>query len=412
MKKLFYIFWIVFIFFYIYFPPVLNINIINILFLFSSLGIILEIKTVSNFILNQINRKIVIIFLLLLFYSFVIIILKSSNIKLLYADLLLIESLTISAYIVYVFWKNKIDKKMFLDMLLCVASIQSIISVLMMLIPSFQNAFIDLAISRGFDYEAINYFRNYRFYGFSSDLTFTMPIVQILVIYFYAKYGNLSSLKQKLIKIPFLITIFVSAIINARISLFLLIFILFIYAIYMLFFKKTSKKVKYKILLLLIISLSFISGLYVIDYFFPIKSVTWILTSINEVLGVFGINKSSISSINTFSYLFDDIRIPSGLNLIFGTGKDIFNSLDYRSDIGYLNNIWFGGIIYCFMLYYLISIFIINCLGNKKELLVEKTVLILSLLFVNIKGNIFSMNCFINLLILYLLFSKYNNHMN
>lgn len=391
-------------FLFLYLPPIFNFNIVHILFVISIISILFNIKNYIEFLKKVINKYNVIIYSFILLLCALIFVLGNHDFKILYSNcILIVEAIFISLYIVYYFYKNKFNKKDIVYNLCIIGLFQSLISILMIIFPGFQNWFIELCKNRGFDAVAIEYFRNYRYYGFSSELTFTMPILQVVIAYLLLFQKNTKNSLQKILKYIIIVILLFSAIINARISLIIIIICFICYVLYLIRNNKNNIKNKKKLGLIVIVVIISIIGLFYINSIFKIPQLDWILTSIKEILALFGIGKENVSSVNTFSLLFKDIQIPKGISLIFGTGLNIFNGTTYRTDIGYLVNLWYGGIVYCLLIYGLMFKFIIidNIKKNKK--LILNITLIIIIFISNIKGNIFNLNGVINLILIYTL---------
>ncbi|MFP3489316.1 hypothetical protein R0K20_17130, partial [Staphylococcus sp. SIMBA_130] len=91
------------------------------------------------------------------------------------------------------------------------------------------------------------------------------------------------------------------------------------------------------------------------------------------------------------------------MGVLFGEGERILSSNDsgVRSDIGYINDIWLGGIFYSFLLY-VFFLLLIRDIGryNNENIRIGKFLYFLLLgtfIVSNIKGYIFVMNNLTNL---------------
>lgn len=114
------------------------------------------------------------------------------------------------------------------------------------------------------------------------------------------------------------------------------------------------------------------------------------------------------SSGSNYDILSDDMLFfpTNAINLIFGEGRNVFG-LDYGgSDIGYVNQIFTGGILYLILLllfqYYLYKKY--KFYSNDKMFF---AIIFLTLLVVNIKGNAFFISVgFSRFIILFLIFTQ------
>ena len=108
-----------------------------------------------------------------------------------------------------------------------------------------------------------------------------------------------------------------------------------------------------------------------------------------------------------FTYITNPNKyvMPSGIALIFGVGVRIMiysTKYELSSDVGYINDIWLGGLIYAVAILFLFISFCFKLLKNNE--LNEATVFkflgyffIMVFLVINLKGYIFNINDFTTL---------------
>ena len=113
-------------------------------------------------------------------------------------------------------------------------------------------------------------------------------------------------------------------------------------------------------------------------------------------------------------YLFEHLSIKStfkNVNIIFGEGYRVYtsdtvpeniNSEDFIADIGYINDLYMGGLIYITFLY--LSIVLFTCIGMNKEKdkKINKIIYFIMLLMIficNIKGEIFRSTIILDLVV-------------
>jgi hypothetical protein len=264
-----------------------------------------------------------------------------------------------------------------------------------------QKFFIDAMINYG--YVGSDFLASFRLYGFASNLTFTMPIFQmiisVLLIYF--------AIKGKLLYLLPVPIIFFSGIINARISL-----VIFVVGILTLFVVLLLRKKRF----FLISSLAFFSLSVIVfilsnkSFFIDNITFAWIYDGIEEIISFFNGNSDETYY---FSYLLDPIRyvLPSNfIQLIFGVGTRAYsgNLFGLASDLGFINDVWLGGFFYLTLLY-MFFYFIINKIA--KLFIFDKTLQFFLLSFFlivfflsNIKGIIFAENDVTTFIFLFLPF--------
>lgn len=299
-----------------------------------------------------------------------------------------------SKYQLDTFWK--------VEMMLCAGVIQSITATLAFTIPSLQTFFVDRMVAYGYS-EVYTTLSTYRMYGFSNSLTSGTPIMQtmmaIVAIYMAQSQGR---------KFYFLAgTLLFSAVINARISV--VVALVGVVALILLGRYSIKKKIKYIFTILAAV----IAFIYL---FLPIVKDTspltykWIISGVEEI-NLFSNATPSGGDYSFISYITDNERytLPSGVSLLIGKGYAIMpsnNPSGIQSDVGYINDIWLGGILYVILTYSVFTKFMVKMIKSKIELISFVGLLFLiTIPIVNIKGTAYSMNAFMNFLVV-IYFSK------
>lgn len=231
-----------------------------------------------------------------------------------------------------------------IDVLLNVGFIQGIICIVMLIFPAAKNIANTLYISN-----VSNYYDSpvvgivvHRIYGICGDYTFDMSFLMALlasisIIIF------LNNMQKKYV--VFSCVMIVGSILNGRTG-FLLFLVVFLISAYCLLSKKEFIKGFFIFVL-------FLSGIILAVHFFMGDYwLNWLATSFKEIFMSIFNNQSQ----TTISTLKTKTFFPSGINLIFGFGSRVFgdfgNSLvGISSDIGYINDLWRGGVIYSIVVY-------------------------------------------------------------
>ena len=96
------------------------------------------------------------------------------------------------------------------------------------------------------------------------------------------------------------------------------------------------------------------------------------------------------------------IIFPEGLSVIFGTAATIFGiETGFGSDIGYINDMWLGGLIFMSITYGAFLLYYIEAYKKSDKLITFICLLFLVTFFIlNIKGILVSNNEFFNISIL------------
>lgn len=239
----------------------------------------------------------------------------------------------------------------------------------------------------------------YRLFGFSSGMTFDMPCA-MAVIACIGIFLGITKNYQYLLFVP---TIAFSAFINARTSI-----VVMIIGIVVAFWisGKISSKAKARVLMTGMFAVSVvIVGLVILRQASP-TTYEWIVSGAGQILGFF----RNETDYGYFEYAIDSQRwtIPSGIGLIIGTGSRILgaNKFNIHSDIGYINDIWMGGLIYCLVIYGLVALCLLKIkheADRTNDKMIARFIVLtyaLSLPILNIKTYIISLGAVTTLLII------------
>lgn len=280
--------------------------------------------------------------------------------------------------------------------------VQSIISILMFVSPVIKRFFLGiLQEAEVLDVGIYGYYVRVRLFGFTSGLTYAMPVVQAF-IGMIALYFAINKNIKYIGIVPFLIF---SAVINARTSL---VIIIICGILILTVGKKLDIKHIGKLFLIISAAMLFLwLGVKIIRNM-SADTFSWVQSGLHQIVGLLKGNYET----GYFIYIFDSSRwiLPGGLTTIIGAGMRVMgsNSIRNTTDIGFINDIWLGGIVYCAMVYsYIVSINrkIMTCkkvdnIATENFLHFLGTSFLLCLVALNFKGYIINTNCFFNLFVL------------
>lgn len=258
--------------------------------------------------------------------------------------------------------------------------VQAFIALICIFFPPIQKAVLNLYVENGFP-DTTRWFAGKRFFGLSAQLTYTMPVVQCVVAIFCAAFAFKK--KTWVINAIFITAIIFSAIINARTALILL----FIGIVYLLIVKRRFlAKIPWYVYLII---LGVIGGAGVALWFVSSTTFEWVSHGVKDIIALFSGEEIEGSY---FSALFSRfIFFPDNVtDLFLGNGINIFSGgvLDQRSDVGYIVDLWYSGIVGC-LLKYLPCIFALGKVGRKNHF---AWFLLAIIAVVNIKGVAFENN--------------------
>lgn len=308
--------------------------------------------------------------------------------------------------------KNGYGTKDIVNFVLLAGCIQGLIAAIAFVSPTIKQTLISSMI-RGHVFEEDTYDTEiiFRLYGYSSGLTFGMPILQS----FLAMLAIYMAVNTSIKYIVFFPLPAFSAVINARTSI-----VIFLICGLIILIEKNQKNLR-KIIR---ISGFVLAAIIVIIMALPIleaaapSTYEWVTTGVGELLNV----TTGDFGDGYFSYLFDPQKwiFPNGLDLLTGTGIRVMGNNKYGSatDIGIVNDMWYGGIIYTVLAYVLFFIY------NRRLKLIDRKAhnqirglgkyhchsFLALALFLNLKSYIIDIHClstlFIFLLVYADLFSK------
>lgn len=290
-------------------------------------------------------------------------------------------------------------------MFLCVSLTQVIIIFFSFFSKTFHSFLIERFTEYGYS-ELVKTLSSFRMYGFAAGLTYSTPIflsfMSLLTLYY-------ALLNKKHLYLIATVLLALSSIINARTSFVVLIigFILMLI--------DNSIEIRIKTKLVWVSAIMFFVVLFIV---LPVlnssnnETYVWAAKGLDEIINLFKGNTGN----GYFSYLTDKTHftVPENIvGILFGKGDSVFGEYatekrGWSSDIGYINDLWKGGIIYI-LIYYGIIFGIFIKLRNAKIPIFSYGALLCVVMypFLLIKGRVCDMNDITNtMIILYLLMGQ------
>lgn len=399
MKFLEKAFIIIYLFMYMYFPPILSINLMHILTLFSLIVLLIMYRETLIEVFNNSIKGYMIPVALTLVYVIFIVFVKNGDGNYIYKHILIFVEVSIcTIYICSYFNKRKYSIHSILNVLMIVGSIQALISILCMFVPPIKQLVVDIYMGQMIEQNVTSIMAenillgmtNHRINGISAALLFTMPIVQALLATI-SLYLAINKNNKYIILTPALLF---SSIVNARIGI--VVFICGVIIVIITSIENIRKKLKPIIIISTIIVGILVASIVIIDS--ENSTIKWITQFIEEIIDLFKGKKTG-----TFELLFGSfIRFPEMNNMLFGTGRDIFLLGEgMRSDIGYINDLWFGGVTYILISYGTFINYYFKAFNRKYRFNIFISILlVMTFIVTNIKGSIVGNNEFINISVL------------
>lgn len=251
----------------------------------------------------------------------------------------------------FILWYQEINGKMtkkdLWHSLLILAIVQAVVSYIMLIVPPLKEiAHLLFAGGKGIPEKHL-YLLSYRIYGIGTSYTFSLSLVQG----FAATIALLFAFYKK--SLPYLfLSIFImgSSVLNGRTGL-----LIYLLVAYILIIREFLINFKWRYIAY-ILAMIFVGGivLWLLSVVNP-SNAEWILNSFNEFYLL--LFKGELTG--NLSYLGGSfLHVPEGIfNNLFGTGYSIYNEMgsniyNVNSDIGYINDLFKGGILLIALIYF------------------------------------------------------------
>lgn len=393
-QKKYTIFLIFFIYIFLYAPDIKGIPFPTPLFLLPfTYYYLLSNRTALPRFYKLFRIEILLLFALLI-YVFILDFSYGRNVYFTHVCYYIFEVLPTCFFIVAVFFKHS-NRDSFYKLLIIVGTIAATISILSLLIRPLNDLLT--FILKG---NPITDPYTGRDYGFASGFLYTYPIGQGFIGVLCLKMSS----KSKKYIVPFLL-ILISIVINARIGL-IPIFIYFIYVL----LTFNLKSIIFLVLLTGVIVVVINSGLLSAHQ----ELVDWNLSMFYDISNYFlGTDLGKYGgSYSWFNFVIDNFLVfpTNTIDWIFGENREIFLAIRNHSDVGYINDLIYGGLI----LVFLITLFFIRVSGrlfriNEKNCKLIAFLILGIYLLANLKGEFFRPSSGNRVLILAFSYFIYNS---
>lgn len=324
----------------LYYPPLFSTNLLHIVSIIGVIYIICNKKVIYRFEVNEFKR-IIGDFLLIVVYLLFVSVVSHSDFSLVITYLRIIIEIIPSCYALVCMCEKRDYKKYdFLNLLLITAMLQGIFSVIIFVVPNAQTIVLEKAITYGFDAEKYIGFLNRRYFGLSYNLVTYTPVVQGCCFILGLQLA-LNRKSSYYLMLPFILF---SAIINSRSS-----FVIIGIGMVLLLLYNFRKVVVLRFITAFIILILFFNQILIKIKEIAPATYSWMTNGINGIylfLGGHGRTDYFVSLTNWTS------KLPKGIEFILGIGEMTIlgNRYNVATDIGYINYLWMGGIIFLFLI--------------------------------------------------------------
>lgn len=362
--------------------------------LFTLVYLLRYICTKKRFFFKQYIKKEIFIFIVLTFFSSIYYIIRSAIAMKNFFDiseLRIIQSfmpimyLTSGLIVNYELNELHYNFSNKIKFILNIGLFQSFIVLSMYIFPILKEIANSIYCSTG---TSCNYFIiTYRIYGIcNGDYTYGFQLLHALLAITSVAYAYFENNKKYYI---YSMLLLVPAISNGRFSIIVFVVSLFLFFTLVMLKKQSFlKNLKFFMTIFLLFSV----GITVVINYFPN-----VISIVNHAISDFNNYQEGIS--NTESSIFSEMFFfPSFTNMIFGMGYRVYGGLSYKyefyklSDIGFVNDIFMGGIVYIMLIYNSYLILLSSVIKKHEnyslENILSKEILIFIIL-ANIKGEFF-----------------------
>lgn len=396
----------IYIFSLLYMPPILGINILYLIGFIAWTYIGMNNFRQITYLRYKNIGYIYIIFVILFMYAIFISILNGKICKDILVPIIFFAFFIIPGciYISEMCLRYRISWLKFLDCMLLIGNIQGILSLLFYIYPTLRTIYIDALIGRDLLWKySETYLYSYRYFGLSQSVITYMPLVQVILA-LLAMYLGLSQSKRYFLYSPLLLF---SSFINARSPI--LIFGVGCILLFLFKSKDSYKQDRLRKIILFFVCILLISILLIELKSTDSMYINWMQEGLNSIGNLIMGRKVGIFD----KYLLNPVqwKLPTDIvSLIFGVGHYVVSE-DYKgylTDVGYVNYIWNGGIVFLIIL----AIFCYIIFGRyatklKKDVWrFSKYIFILTFLLFSFKMPIFACN---ELIVLFFIFYIFEN---
>ena len=396
-------FWIIYLFYFLFYPPIFSLPIFPVLGLIAWGYIGINFKKIRKYIDIKNAALLYLMIGVVTLYGFISVAVHKESFSDIAGLVYWLFSIIPAGLAAIIFIKDN-DETIFslFDLLLAAGMLQAVTALLAYIFPEVHSAFLHSMFTQEDLDTTYGWVVEIRMYGYSLGLNFGTPVVEAMLA-IYALYKAVNVNIKYIVFVPFLAF---TAVINARTSM-----VVIALTGLIILMQKKDKKAIIKTAVLVAFTVVAVGALA--EIIFSQESfgnLMWIGNGITETINFFRGKADS----GYYSVAFGEqfMRLPEGtVPLIFGMGERAMGGNEHggSSDIGYVNDIWLGGIVYCVLLYAVLFAIVIIAMRRKGRLNNEKHLWfylgassMLLILFMSIKMYIDSLNGFSNLLMLIL----------
>lgn len=394
-----------YLFCFIFAPPIIpKINFIFVVFVYSLIQLYKRKRSLVKSVFIQSKLKCFCTYMILAYFYIIIIMLfgmifvnvgLSNYIKTIYRFILIIPiTVTCILYILVRAKEMQYDIYELIYAIIKAGLIQATLAIVMFLSPSIKQFLVNIMFANtGDDITQNLWVYQRRLYAFSNSILdsfgYGTGVIATLPIFLAFKRKV-----KYLFYVPFLLIV---PLLNSRTGLIIFGIGLAISLPLYLCRMNIKRVVKTSISILLILFCINI-GYGIVKEVNP-TTVMWVENGISDFISLFSKDNevSSMGYTESVSSLFNEEKwyLPNSIGLIFGTGHNVYQAKGFKhSDVGYINDLWLGGVVGVILFYSPLIVLLIMEAKNKKqrELKYLLYYLLLAFIVANIKGYMINYN--------------------
>lgn len=266
----------------------------------------------------------------------------SPDLPFFYSNMTLVfEVLPISFFLAAYCYDHKIDpdssNKRLINSVISVAIIAAAITFFLILNPAISFILNNVILRTNDFVEAATH----RCFGLSASLTYSYAIAQGIVAAIVLYKLTIANARYQPFYASTFVLLFIAVIFNARTGMIPILLMVF----YLIAIQRNKRFVLASIGLLFMLYLVLYNSKYS-EYFE--ENLSWSMQFFSETSDFILNDRSGGTSPNTYEVLLSDmIIVPDTIGgWIWGTGKNIYTESDKTSDVGYILQLYFGGLLY------------------------------------------------------------------
>lgn len=358
-----------------------------VVFTFAVFHLLIMWKRIVNYIINTKLISVFFFYILSFIYLLIVVIMREGQWNSIISNMTGIAQMINICAIALLLKDRHYDYKEMIRFLIYIGLVQAFFCIIMFYFPEAKE-FANALYLQNDETGTLLSIVGDRVYGVSSNYTFLLPVTMSFIAYIAIVFAFCCNEKKFYI---YGVILLWTSLMNGRTGIYICFTLILLLPFYFML-----KKYKFTTSILLICGGILFGSLtiYLLNKMMPEK-IEWALNGLRDFVGAL---KGDEYSGNMKALADKMVFFPNGSGFIFGEGHRVFGTIGIEtvgkhSDIGYINDIYKGGIFYYLLFYIPMFFFLIRqawCIGNQIDHHFVHTLFLgsfLFLLFANYKGE-------------------------